>query len=104
MKYFLWTLFAILTYLDCYSQDLFPFRETSLWGYRDKQGVVKIEPQFQNASKFMHGIAIVAKNDSFGAINKNSELVMPYKYQFLKPLDTSDFLFGYRAKYLGEYL
>ncbi|WP_439880135.1 WG repeat-containing protein [Pontibacter sp. MBLB2868] len=103
MKYILGTLLAMLTFLDCYSQDLHPFRETTLWGYRDNQGVVKIEPQFQYASKFMYGIAVVAKNDSLGAIDKNSNLVIPYKYEYLQPLDTSEFLFGFRAKYFGEY-
>lgn len=103
IKYILGTLLAILTYFDCYSQDLYPFRETTLWGYRDNQGVVKIEPQFQYASKFMYGIAVVAKNESLGAVDKNGEVVIPYKYEFLQPLDTSEFLFGYRAKYFGEY-
>ncbi len=103
MKYILMTLLAMLIFLDCHSQDLYPFREATLWGYRDNQGVVKVEPQFQYASKFRYGVAIVAKNDSLGAIDNNGKVVIPYKYQYLQPLDSSEFLFGYRAKYFGEY-
>jgi hypothetical protein len=104
MKYIIWTLLATLTFCDCLSQDLLPFRVDTLWGYRDKQGVVKIEPQFQYASRFMYDIGIVAKNDKLGAIDKNNNIIIPFRYEFLQPLDTSEFLFGYRAKYFGEHI
>jgi len=76
----------------------------TLWGYKDKQGVVKIEPEYQYASKFMGDIAIVAKNEKLGAIDKSNNLLIPFRYEYLRPLDTAEFLFGYRAKYFGEHI
>lgn len=104
MKYIIWALLGTLTFLDCKSQDILPYRSDTLWGYRDKQGVVKIEPQFQYASKLIGDIAIVAKNEKLGAIDKNNNVIIPFRYEFLRSLDTADFLFGYRAKYFGEYI
>jgi len=103
MKYIIWTLLITVTFLDCKSQDLKPFRVDKLWGYKDNQGNVKIEPQYQYATKFVLDIAIVAKNDTLGAIDSNNNLIIPFKYQYLKPLDTTEFLFGHRAIYYGEY-
>lgn len=81
-----------------------PFSVDTLWGFKDKQGFVKIIPQFQYASKFMGDIAIVAKNEKLGAIDKNNNLIVPFRYEFLRPLDTTEFLFGYNAKYFGEHI
>ena len=103
MKYIIWTLFITLTFLDSKSQDLKPFRVDKLWGYKDSQGNIKIEPQYQYATKFAFDIAIVAKNDTLGAIDSNNNLIIPFKYQYLRPLDTTEFLFGKRAIYYGEY-
>ena len=104
MKHIITILLFSPVFLTCYSQDLVPFRVDSLWGYKDKQGVVKIELQFQYASKFMDNVAIVAKNDKLGSIDKNNKLLIPFRYEFLRPLDTSEYLFGHRAKYYGEHI
>lgn len=90
--------------LTSQSQDLIPFRVDTLWGYKDKQGEVKIEPQFQYATKFYGPIAIVAKNERLGAIDINNNQIVPFNYEYLRPLDTGEFLFGYRAKYFGEHI
>jgi hypothetical protein len=65
--------------------------------------VIKIEPQYQYASRFIYEMAIVAKNGSLGAIDQNNKQVVSFRYQFLQPLNTSELLFGYRTKYFGEY-
>ena len=104
MKYIIWTLLVAFNYSDCRSQDLTPFPTGNLWGYKDKKGVVVIEPQFQYAAKFKDNIAIVAKNGKVGAIDSNQNIIIPFQYEFLQPLDTSEFLFGYRAKYFGEHI
>src|SRR5688500_5612757 len=104
MKYNITTLLFSLVFLNCYSQDLVPFRVDSLWGYKDKYGVVKIELQFQYASRFIGNIAIVAKKDKLGAIDKNNKLLIPFCYEFLRPLDSAEYLFGHRAKYYGEHI
>jgi hypothetical protein len=45
----------------------------------------------------------VDRNDFVGAIDSNNHVVAPFHYEFLRPLDSIEFLFGYRAKYFGEY-
>ena len=104
MKHFISILLFTLTVFNCQSQELVPFRVDTLWGYKDKQGAVKIEAQFQYAAKFMGDVAIVAKNDGLGAIDRNNNQIISFRYEFLRPLDTAEFLFGYRAKYFGEHL
>lgn len=104
MKHIIWTLLALFTFCDSQSQELLPFRVDTLWGYKDKMGAVKIEPQFQYASRFMGNVAIVAMNERLGAIDKDNKQLIPFRYEYLRPLDTSEYLFGYRAKYYGEYL
>jgi hypothetical protein len=97
-------IFCLLAYFHCQAQDLIPFRKDRLWGFKDANGVVRIQPQFQYASKFADGTAIVAKHDSLGAIDENNKLIVPFQHQFLRQLDSSEFLFGHRAKYFGEYM
>jgi hypothetical protein len=104
MKHIIWILLATLIFFDCQSQDLLPFQSDTLWGYKDRQGIVKIEPQFQYATKFMGEIAIVAKDQKLGVIDKDNHLLIPFRYEYLFPLDTSEFLFGYNAKYSGEHI
>lgn len=86
------------------SQDLIPFEKDKLWGYKDANGNVKIEPQYDYALNFTFHYGVVLRNDSVGAIDENNHIVIPIKYDFVLPLDSSEFLFGYRAKYFGEYL
>ncbi len=104
MKYTISTLLFSLLLFNCYSQDFVPFRVDTLWGYKDRQGMVKIEPQFQYATKFMSNIAVVAKNGRLGAIDSNNIQIVHFRYEFLRPLDTAEFLFGYRAKHYGEHI
>jgi hypothetical protein len=103
LKYSLAILFWCSCLLGAKSQDLIPFRANDQWGFKDRQGVIKIQPQFQYASRFIYDMAVVAKNDSLGAINTSNTVIIPFKYHLLKPLSATEFLFGYKAKYFGEY-
>ena len=103
MKYTIWVLLLTISFCECKSQDLLPFQDGSLWGFKDKEGTIIINPQFQYALRFKYGIGVVAKNDSLGAIDKNNNTLIPFRYQFLEPLDSTEFLFGFRTKYFGEY-
>jgi hypothetical protein len=40
-------------------RTLLPVRVGSAWGYVDRQGVVRIKPQFKEASEFCNGYAVV---------------------------------------------
>lgn len=104
MRYITWIVFTTLILGNCQSQDLLPFRVDTLWGFRNKQGAVKIEPQFQYANNFRYGVAIVLRNERVGAIDSNGKLIIPFRYEYLRPLDSTEFLFGYRTKYVGEHI
>ncbi len=103
MRRNIWVLLLTICFCECKSQDLLPFQDGSLWGFKDKEGTVIIPPQFQYALRFKYGIGVVAKNDSLGAIDNNNNTLIPFQYQFLDPLDSTEFLFGFRTKYFGEY-
>jgi WG containing repeat len=104
MKLIISIILVTLVSFNSYSQELVPFRIDSLWGYKDKIGTVKIEPQFQYATIFMGDVAIVAKDNRLGAIDRKNNQVIPYRYEYLHHIDSSAFLFGYKAKYFGEYI
>lgn len=86
-----------------FAQDLKPFIKDSLFGYKDLNNKIVIVPQFQYASKFYAGYAVVAKNKKFGVINPKNKILIDYKYEFLKPLDSMEVVYGNRAEYFGEF-
>lgn len=68
-----------------FSDGLCPKKDenTSLWGYINTQGQWQIQPQFQKAGKFTHGLAIVQtalKNNSvrISIINKEGKEIIKY--------------------------
>jgi hypothetical protein len=99
-----WIILSLFIPFKTCSQDLIPFRLNELWGYKDRKGNVKIEPQYQYARKFILNTAVVSKNDSVGAIDTNNNLIIPFKYNYLRQIDTNEFVFGYEAIYFGEYI
>jgi hypothetical protein len=103
MKTLFITLVLLVSLFKGNTQDLIPFEEDKLWGYKDSHGSVRIDPQYDYATKFLFGYGVVLKNDSVGAIDKNGKVVIPIQYGFVRPLDSTEFLFGYRAKYFGEF-
>ena len=103
MRHIVSTLLTLI-FLNCQSQDLVPFHVDTLWGFKDRQGTVRIQPQYQYATRYFNHIAIVAKNNKLGVVDTNNHQVVPFRYEFLRPLDTAEFLFGYRAKYFGEHI
>jgi len=96
-------LFLLFCFTLSFSQDLKPFKTDSLFGYKNENGQVIIKPQFQYATRFTYGYAIVAKNKKLGVINSNNDMLINYKYEFLQALDSLELLYGNRAKYFGEY-
>lgn len=85
------------------AQELIPFQSNGFYGYKNEVGEVKIKPQYQYARKFVENYAVIAKNDSLGVIDKQNNLIIPTKYNYLRYIGHDKFVFGYRAKYFGEY-
>ena len=85
------------------SQELKPFESNGFYGYKNELGEVSIKPQYQYARKFNENYAVIAKNDSLGVIDKQNKQIIPTKYEYLRYIGNEKFVFGYRAKYFGEY-
>lgn len=100
---FLILIHVLFSYSNFKSQDLINYHEDQLWGYKDKMNNVIIKPQYQLAKKFDSNYAVVYKNDSAGIIDKKNNVIIPFKYNFLQHLGGDIFLFGYQAKYFGEF-
>lgn len=101
---FVSVLITLLFITKCYSQELIPFRQDSLWGFRNLAGETKIPPQYRYVAKFSNEYAIVSDGKLLGAIDKDNNVIIPVQHEYLKSLDADNFLFGDRAKYIGEYV
>ncbi len=65
---------------DLLLKKLYPFVQNGAYGYMDTQGKAIIAPQYDDASAFFDGLAIVSKNDLFGLINKKNESITALQY------------------------
>lgn len=65
---------------DLLLKKLYPFVQNGAYGYMDTQGKGIIEAQYDDASAFYDGLAIVSKNELFGLINKKNESITALKY------------------------
>ena len=99
-------------------QTLIPFQDlSSKWGYKNSKDEIVIQPQYKVAKEFQGKYAIVFQNDStevidssrglyfplIGAIDTANNLIVPIKYHYLQYMGNEQFVFGFRAKYFGEY-
>lgn len=58
-----------------------PYRsENGKFGFVNQDGELKIEPQYEDASPFENGVAIVRKDKQYGVINAENEIILPLKY------------------------
>lgn len=89
--------------LDCGADDLEAFE---LWGYRDSNKRVVIEPRFAQAGKFSKGLAPVRIFKKWGYISAAGDLVIKALYDRAKPFseglaavaledDAGEILWGY---------
>lgn len=67
-------------YEDIYVTNLYPFKYDKFWGYADYYGNTIINPQFDEASLFHYGIAVVKKDNRFGYINNRGKWIVKPKY------------------------
>ncbi|NBX79390.1 MAG: WG repeat-containing protein [Flavobacteriales bacterium] len=66
--------------LKLFHESFYPFASNDLFGYFDSEGKVVIEPQYDQASAFQDGLAIVGKNEKFGLINKKNQVLIEFLY------------------------
>ena len=65
---------------DLLLKKLYPFVQNGTFGYMDTQGKGIIAAQYDAASAFYNGLAIVSKNELFGLINKKNESITALQY------------------------
>lgn len=64
-----------------FAEGLNPFEsEMGLWGYKLSDGRVVIEPQYESATEFSEGRAVVGKGGLYGLINTDGALVLNIEY------------------------
>ena len=59
---------------------LYPVCQNKKWGYVNKSGEVKIQPQFEKAGMFQNGMAPVVFNEKVGFINEKGVYVVNPQY------------------------
>lgn len=89
--------------------DALTQNETSLLGFIDKTGAWVIPPQFDNyfytgvSSTYQlfgeTGLAMVAKDDRYGAIDKTGKTIIPFQYEELWPVSEGMIPFMQNGKY-----
>ncbi|BDD01297.1 WG repeat-containing protein [Persicobacter psychrovividus] len=91
---------------------LVPYRVGELFGYMNKDKELVIEPQWQDAFPFRHGVAAVGKHfykkgayevdttTLYALINTQGELLTDYSYRTIKPFDANGL--G-KAKHISGY-
>ncbi|MCP2045921.1 WG repeat-containing protein [Pontibacter sp. HSC-36F09] len=101
-KYIL--LLFIPLYTPClFAQELVPFNQNGFWGYMDENKQVVIEPQYQYAYRFKGEHAVTVRDSGVGVINRENKIVIPFRYHHIRHIDNRNFLFGYKAAYVGEH-
>ena len=65
---------------DLLLKKLYPFVQNGAYGYMDTQGKAIISAQYDDASAFYDGLAIVSKKELFGLINKKNESITALQY------------------------
>ena len=66
--------------------QLIPYRKGSKWGFSDSNKKLIIEAKYDDANRFVEGLAVVGSNGKFGFdfgyIDKTGKVVIPLEYHF----------------------
>lgn len=75
----------ILKEIELNKITFIPVVLNELIGYADSSGKIRISPQYEDASDFLEGLAVVQKNDSSYYINKENKNVLQKKFAEAMP-------------------
>lgn len=79
----------IETDLSLVGKELFLFKQNGKYGFMNRSGESMIDAQFDFASNFSNGLAVVVKENKFGYIDKSGEVVIDYQFD-----EAQDFVQG----------
>ncbi len=79
-------LFKYLEIIGTYSENRVSVRDnrTGLFGYVDFNMKKVIDCIFNEVTDFVEEVAVCAKGDDYGAINRNGEIIIPFEYSSLE--------------------
>ena len=63
------------------------FSENRLYGWADQSGKEIIAPVYEYGSSFVGGLAYVRQGKNFGVINKNNEIKIPLRYEYISRIN-----------------
>jgi hypothetical protein len=66
---------------DSSGQDLTPFREGELWGYRDREGRIRIPASFESTGSFSEGLARVRVTRLWGYIDADGRMAIAPQFE-----------------------
>jgi hypothetical protein len=69
---------------DGQAQLLQPVEVDKKWGFKDKEGKIVIQPQFEEVENFEEGLAKIKLNDKWGIINKKGKVVIDPKFDLIE--------------------
>lgn len=95
MNRYLLMVFLFTLTLAWSQESLFPFRCGKLWGYRNQQGKIVIEPQYEAASFFSEGFAAVRKNRKIAYIDAAGNLITAFEFDLARPFKKGFAVAGY---------
>ncbi|GER58342.1 WG repeat-containing protein [Patiriisocius marinus] len=87
-RFLILILTVLLTSTSLLAQELARVRDNDQFGYIDKMGTFKINPQFAKAGDFSDGLAAAMKNDQWGFINTSGDWVIEPEYDKVKPFNS----------------
>lgn len=69
-----------------FNNNLYWFEDTdlALFGIKNKQGELFIEPMFSQIESFVNGVSIVTFDNLQGAINNQGQIIIPFQYEELQ--------------------
>lgn len=83
----LWWCCAMVLRCSIAQSPYLPYKNKYQWGYIDTTGQVQLSARFDAASVYdTHGYAVIRKNNLYGVLDSNLELVIPTSYQKVKVL------------------
>jgi len=73
---------SVLLGTSLFAQELTPYRFNDKWGFADENGYIQIETEYSEVGFFdQSGYARVSLDGLWGIINKNGEMIVPFKYK-----------------------
>lgn len=87
MKILFISLLAFYSLSEAAAQDLIPIRHENQWGFYSRKKQKTIDPKYDLTTPFRGGIALVQKDEKWGAVNNKLAVIIPLQYTSIKFID-----------------